>query len=75
MNSTNKILSDTLDILDDLYRENKIEKPKIKKVILKQEWNVIFGTNNFCGMAINFTGIHAVHGEQKLIDRTDSIKK
>ena len=75
MNSTNKILSNTLDILDDLYQENKIEKPRIKKVILKQEWNVIFGTNNFCGMAINFTGIHAVHGEQKLRDRTDSIKK
>ena len=52
MNSTNKILSNTLDILDDLYQENKIEKPRIKKVILKQEWNVIFGTNNFCGMVI-----------------------
>jgi uncharacterized protein (DUF4213/DUF364 family) len=75
MNSTNKILSNTLDILDDLYQENKIEKPRIKKVILKQEWNVIFGTNNFCGMVINFTGIHAVHDEQKLRDRTDSIKK
>ncbi|KYC52705.1 MAG: hypothetical protein AMQ22_00654 [Candidatus Methanofastidiosum methylothiophilum] len=73
--STEKILIKTLDILDNLYQENKIERPRIKKIILKQEWNVLLGTNNLCGMVINFTGIHAVHGEQKLRDRLDSIKK
>ncbi len=73
--STEKILIKTLDILDNLYQENKIERPRVKKIILKQEWNVILGTNNLCGMVINFTGIHAVHGEQKLRDRIDSIKK
>ncbi|MFA7690762.1 MAG: hypothetical protein WCY18_06725, partial [Methanofastidiosum sp.] len=67
--STEKILVKTLDILDNLYQENKIERPRVKKIILKQEWNVIFGTNNLCGMVINFTGVHAVHGEQKLRDR------
>ncbi|MFA5559117.1 MAG: DUF364 domain-containing protein [Methanofastidiosum sp.] len=72
--STEKILVKTLDILDNLYQENKIERPRVKKIILKQEWNVIFGTNNLCGMVINFTGVHAVHGEQKLRDRIDLIK-
>lgn len=75
VDSTEKILMNTLDILDNLYQENKIERPKLKKIILKQEWNILFGTNNLCGMVINFTGTHAVHGEQKLRDRVDSIKK
>jgi len=73
--TTEKILEKTLGILENLYEENKIERPKIKKIILKQEWNVILGTHNLCGMVINFTGIHAVHGEQKLRDRIDTIKQ
>lgn len=73
-NNTEKILKNTLDILDNLYQESKIERPRVKKIFLKSEWNVIQGTNNLFGMVINFTGIHSIYGEQKLRDRAEALK-
>ncbi len=59
-----KIIQETLERLESLYRKENLKPGKLVKVGLKPGWNVILGTEGQCGMAMSFTNSEAF-GEPK----------
>jgi uncharacterized protein (DUF4213/DUF364 family) len=52
-----------------LYEKSNISPSKLTRLAIKHRWNTVLGSNNECGMATRFMGIHALHD-----NRTDNIK-
>jgi uncharacterized protein (DUF4213/DUF364 family) len=63
------ILELTLKRLQKLYEESPVRPGRLSRLAIKPHWNTVLGSNNECGMATNFTGIHASNG-----DRTKNIQ-
>jgi uncharacterized protein (DUF4213/DUF364 family) len=60
----------TLERLLKLYKESTVHPGSLIRLAIKPHWITVLGSNNECGMATNFTGIHdAAHG-----DRTENLK-
>ena len=59
----NDTIKGTLERLKALYEQENLDPGTVSKIGVKPRWNVIIGTNGQCGIAINFTGKHAVYGE------------
>jgi uncharacterized protein (DUF4213/DUF364 family) len=57
------LLEKACSLLERRYRQEGLRPGKIRLIGLKQAWNAVVGTGGRCGMAINFTGRHAVYGE------------
>ncbi len=63
------ILELTLERLQKLYDERGILPGRLKRLGIKPWWNTVLGSNDECGLAANFTGIHADRDEyQKFLD-------
>ena len=60
------VLQQTLARLEALYRQEGLKPVHLVKIGVKPQWNVVIGTDGNCGMAINFTGVHQVHGDQEI---------
>jgi uncharacterized protein len=60
------ILQETLARLKTLYKQEGLQPVHLVKIGIKPQWNVVIGTHGNCGMAINFTGVHQVHGDQDM---------
>ncbi len=56
--SQKNILELTLELLHKLYDEHQIPAGRLIRLAIKPRWNTVLGSNNECGMATNFTGIH-----------------
>jgi len=54
----------TLERLEKLYEESQVRPGKLIRLAIKLHWNTVLGSNNECGMATNFTGIYAAHGDR-----------
>ncbi len=63
------ILELTLEQLHKLYKDNPVRPGRLIRLAIKPHWNTVLGSNNECGMATNFMGIH---GHQ--VDRTENQK-
>jgi uncharacterized protein (DUF4213/DUF364 family) len=63
------ILELTLERLQKLYEESLIRPGRLTRLAIKPHLNTVLGSNNECGMATNFSGIHDSNG-----DRTENIK-
>lgn len=59
----NDTIEATRERLKALYGQENLDPGTVLKIGVKPQWNVIIGTNGQCGIAINFTGKHAVYGE------------
>jgi uncharacterized protein (DUF4213/DUF364 family) len=66
------ILELTLERLLKLYEESGVRSGRLIRLGIKPWWNTVLGSNNECGVAANFTGIHAAHESrtenQKFLD-------
>ena len=66
------ILELTLERLQKLYEESAVLPGRLIRLGIKPWWNTVLGSNNECGVAANFTGIHAAHEtraeNQKFLD-------
>jgi uncharacterized protein (DUF4213/DUF364 family) len=63
------ILELTLERLQKLYDESEIRPGRLIRLGIKPWWNTVLGSNNECGVAANFRGIHADQAEnQKFLD-------
>jgi uncharacterized protein (DUF4213/DUF364 family) len=54
-----KIIQDTLERLESLYRKENIKPGTLARVGLKPGWNVVLGTDGQSGMAMSFTNSEA----------------
>ena len=66
------ILELTLERLQKLYERVRVRPGRLIRLGIKPWWNTVLGSNNECGLAANFTGIHAAHENrtenQKFLD-------
>ncbi len=63
------ILELTLARLQKLYDESEVCPGRLVRLGIKPWWNTVLGSNDECGVAANFTGIHAGRTEnQKFLD-------
>jgi uncharacterized protein (DUF4213/DUF364 family) len=53
------ILELTLERLQKLYDESEVRPGSLIRLGIKPWWNTVLGSNNECGVAANFRGIHA----------------
>ena len=53
----------TLERLQKLYKESHVRPGRLKRLAIKPHGITMLGSNNECGMATNFLGIHALHGD------------
>jgi len=58
------ILELTLERLKKLYEESPVRPGTLVRLAVKPWWNTVLGSNNECGIAANFTGIHTEIGEK-----------
>lgn len=58
------ILELTLERLQKLYEESPVRPGSLSRLALKSYWTAVFGSNNECGLASNFTGIHTSFGNR-----------
>lgn len=61
---TSSTLQTACSILEHRYHEERLQPGTVRLIGLKQAWNAIVGTAGQCGIAMNFTGKHAVYGEE-----------
>jgi uncharacterized protein (DUF4213/DUF364 family) len=60
---TTGTLQTACSLLGRRYREEGLQPGTVRLIGLKQAWNAIVGTGGQCGLAMNFTGTHAVYGD------------
>jgi uncharacterized protein (DUF4213/DUF364 family) len=66
MTAYNDILGETFKRLKSLYKKEKLTDEKLTKIVIKPQWNVVIGGERQSGIAINFTGKHAIYEEQDM---------
>jgi uncharacterized protein (DUF4213/DUF364 family) len=71
---TSDLLVDARALLEKRYRENGLEPGVVRLIGLRQAWNTISGTGSQCGVAINFTGHHAVYGDEATRISIDEVR-
>ena len=59
------ILELTLEKLQKLYDESEVRPGRLVRLGIKPWWNTVLGSNDECGVAANFTGIHAGRTENQ----------
>jgi uncharacterized protein len=60
------VLTETLSRLRQLYTQFGLTPGTLRRVAVKQGWNVVIGSDGQCGMAMNFTGWERAFGEPQL---------
>ena len=58
------ILELTLERLQKLYEESPVRPGRLSRLTIKPHWNAVLGSNNECGLANNFLGIHSACGDR-----------
>jgi uncharacterized protein (DUF4213/DUF364 family) len=61
-----RILEETLERLEFLYKKVQLKPGKLVKAGLKPGWNAVIGTHGQCGMAMSFAGSSDAFGEPKM---------
>jgi uncharacterized protein len=59
------ILELTLERLQKLYDEHEVRPGRLVRLGIKPWWNTVLGSNDECGLAANFMGIHADGAENQ----------
>jgi uncharacterized protein (DUF4213/DUF364 family) len=58
-----KTLEQAYALIERRYREEDLRPGTVRLIGLKQAWNAVVATEGQCGVAMGFTGQHAVYGE------------
>ena len=66
------ILELTLEQLRKLCKESPVLPGTLVRLGIKPWWTTVLGSNNECGVAANFTGIHAAN-ETQIENRNSSV--
>lgn len=66
------LIAETLERLKQIYSTKGIKPGKLRSIVVKPQWTCVLGTENRCGMSINFTGIHSICDDSIL--KVDSLK-
>jgi uncharacterized protein len=69
---TTNTLERAFIIIKQIYKEESLDPGLLKSIGIKQQWNIVIGTDQQAGMALNFTGFHSVYGDS---DFSGLIKK
>ena len=76
MNTKNNgIFRRAYELIRKVYTDESIKPGLLKSVGIKQQWSMVVGTNKDAGMALNFTGFHAIYGEDNLSDLINKTHK
>ncbi|PKL37317.1 MAG: hypothetical protein CVV44_16935 [Spirochaetae bacterium HGW-Spirochaetae-1] len=74
VNEKKTVLERSYDQLKSIYEEMALQPGTLRKIGLKRAWNVIIGSHGQCGLALNFTGMHAVYSEEQRIADQEKLR-
>jgi len=61
----NSILKRAFESVAKTYRLENRTPGTLRSIGIKPQWNVVIGTQGQCGLALNFTGEHAVYAQKE----------
>jgi uncharacterized protein (DUF4213/DUF364 family) len=60
------LIAATLAKLHTLYVARRLKPGRLESIAVKPQWTVVLGTGDDQGIAMNFTGKHAIYGRQSI---------
>jgi uncharacterized protein len=69
----NTILHRAIERIEKLYKEYSLPSTQLSKIAIKPQWNVVIGSKEHAGLALNFTGEHAIYGENESLPEIESL--
>jgi uncharacterized protein (DUF4213/DUF364 family) len=60
------LIAATLAKLHALYAARRLKPGRLERIAVKPQWTVVLGNNGDHGIAMNFTGKHAIYGRQSI---------